>query len=199
MLDVVTGEDGITRCEWGTSAADYLAYHDNEWGRPESDDHRLFEKLCLEGFQSGLSWLTILRRREAFRVAFHGFDYDRVAEMTEHDVERLVQDESIIRHRGKIVSTINNARMAQALVTEFGTLGAYFWGYEPQAPPALAATSPESEAMAMDLKRRGFSFVGPTTLHAFMQAMGIINDHAPQCFAYSEVATERDRFVRPNR
>jgi DNA-3-methyladenine glycosylase I len=197
MLDVVTGDDGVTRCEWGTSAADYIAYHDTEWGRPESDEFRLFEKLCLEGFQSGLSWLTILRRREGFRAAFFGFDYNRVAEMTERDVDRLVQDETIIRHRGKIESTINNARRTQALVAEYGTLGAYFWGYEPEVLRRPAATSPESTAMATDLKGRGFTFVGPTTLHAFLQAMGIINDHAPACFAYAEVETERNSFGRP--
>jgi DNA-3-methyladenine glycosylase I len=197
MIDVVTDDRGITRCEWGTSAADYITYHDNEWGRPHSDDFRLFEKLCLEGFQSGLSWLTILRRREGFREAFHRFDYHRVAEMTEVDVERLVQDTSIIRHRGKIESTINNARMAQELVAETGSLGAFFWRYEPAEPGPLAATSAESTAMARALKQRGFTFVGPTTLHAFMQAMGIINDHARTCFAYPEVDADRAAFVRP--
>ncbi len=198
MPEVVTDEDGITRCQWGTTAVDYISYHDTEWGRPESNEFRLFEKLCLEGFQSGLSWLTILRRREGFRAAFFGFDYNRVAGMTERDVERLVQDEAIIRHRGKIESTINNARMAQALVTEYGTLGAYFWSYEPADYGRPAATSPESKAMAKDLKRRGFTFVGPTTLHAFMQAMGIINDHMPACFAYAEVEAARSRFDRPS-
>jgi DNA-3-methyladenine glycosylase I len=197
MGDVVVGDDDLTRCGWGASSPDYIAYHDLEWGRPEASDRALFEKLCLEGFQSGLSWLTILRRREAFRVAFHGFDYERVAAMTEADVDRLVADQSIIRHRGKIESTINNARRAKALAGEFDTLGAYFWAFEPELPPPLAATSPESTAMARDLKQRGFTFVGPTTLHAFMQAMGMINDHDARCFVYSDVAEERVRFVRP--
>lgn len=197
MSDVVLGDDGVARCSWGASSPDYVAYHDLEWGRPEASDRALFEKLCLEGFQSGLSWLTILRRRDAFRVAFFGFDYERVAAMTEADVDRLVTDQSIIRHRGKIESTVNNARRAEELVGEFGTLGAYFWAYEPMQPPPLAATSPESTAMARDLKQRGFTFVGPTTLHAFMQAMGMVNDHDPRCFAHADVEEERTRFVRP--
>jgi len=199
VTDVVTGEDGVVRCQWGTSAADYILYHDTEWGRPVTDDFQLFEKLCLEGFQSGLSWLTILRRRDGFRRAFHGFDYRRVADMTTSDVDRLVEDTSIIRHRGKIESTINNAHRAQELADEFTTLGAFFWSYEPTVRRDLAATSLESEAMAKDLKRRGFTFVGPTTLHAFMQAMGIVNDHGTGCFAYPQVEAERATFVRPGR
>src|SRR4051794_7604016 len=164
---VVTGDDGVLRCWWGDAPPDYRAYHDEEWGFPVADDHRLFEKLCLEGFQSGLSWLTILRRREAFRRAFAGFDFERVARFTEREVERLLADASIIRHRGKIEATINNARRAQ----ELDSLAAYLWGFERE--PA--------EALARDLKRRGWRFVGPTTVLSFMQAMGLVNDHLPDC------------------
>ncbi len=167
------GSDGHLRCFWGASPDDYLAYHDREWGRPVTDDHRLFEKLCLEGFQSGLSWLTILRKRENFRAAFEGFDFHQVAAYGDREVGRLLGDAGIVRHRGKIESTINNARRARELVDEFGSLAAYFWRWEPDAaarPRELTwrvlreelSQTPESKAMSRDLKKRGWSFIGPT-------------------------------------
>jgi DNA-3-methyladenine glycosylase I len=158
----------------------------------------LFEKLCLEGFQAGLSWLTILKRRDGFRAAFHGFDIERVAAMGDGDVERLLQDTSIIRHRGKIESTINNARRAQEVIAEQGSLGALVWSYEPEPGGSiLEPRTAESTALSKDLKRRGFSFVGPTTAYAFMQAMGIVNDHLPECHAWEEVDRARAEFMRP--
>ena len=191
-------DEGLVRCGWGTLPPDYVAYHDAEWGYPVDDDDRLFEKLCLEGFQSGLSWLTILRRREGFRSAFHDFDYHRVATMTEDDVVRLLGDESIIRHRGKIEATISNAGAAIALVAEAGSLAAFFWSFEPDSTNrVIDVSTPESTAMARELKRRGFRFVGPTTSYAFMQAMGIVNDHDPLCFARPLVEAARAAFVRP--
>jgi DNA-3-methyladenine glycosylase I len=197
--EVSIGDDGVGRCGWGDSTPDYRRYHDEEWGFPVDDDFRLFEKLSLEGFQSGLSWLTILRRREGFRAAFYDFDYLRVAQMTEADVERLLGDESIIRHRGKIEATMSNAGCAIELAAEFGSLGAFFWSFEP--PPRrtadIPATTPESTAMAKELKSRGFRFVGPTTSYAFMQAMGIVNDHIPGCAAGEEAAEARESFIRP--
>lgn len=199
--EIAVGDDGVPRCGWGASSNDYIAYHDTEWGFPVDDDFRLFEKLCLEGFQSGLSWLTILRRREGFRTAFHGFDYHRIAEMGEADVERLLQDEEIIRHRGKIEATINNAIRSIGLAEEWGSLGAFFWSYEPAARRTadIPTTTPESTRMATDLKSRGFRFVGPTTAYAFMQAMGIINDHLPGCATGEEVDQARAAFGRPRR
>jgi DNA-3-methyladenine glycosylase I len=204
---LVEGPDGITRCAWHGNLPDYLAYHDREWGRPVADDIRLFEKICLEGFQSGLSWLTILRKRENFRKAFAGFDFNKIASFTEKDVERLLQDAGIIRHRGKIVSTINNARRAQELVAEAGSLAAWFWRFEPGAderPKTLdwetlraMPTSPTSTLISKELKKRGWSFVGPTTVYAFMQAMGMVNDHIEGCFCRAEVEKERKRFRRP--
>ncbi len=195
---LVTGEDGRSRCWWGASTPDYTAYHDVEWGRPVDDDATLFEKLCLEGFQSGLSWLTILRKRDDFRRVFHDFDHRRVAQMDDSDVERLLQDASIVRHRKKIESTINNARRACEVEDEHGSLGAFFWSFEPATPSAaLVSQTAESAAMAKELKRRGFTFVGPTTVHAFMQAMGMVNDHLEGCFAHDEVETLRRDFTRP--
>lgn len=169
---LITGIDGKVRCRWCGDALDYVAYHDTEWGFPVTSDHRLFEKLCLEGFQAGLSWLTILRKREAFRRAFLGFDFTRVALMTDEDVERLVLDASIVRHRGKIQSTINNARRAIEAVHEFGSLSAYLWSFERK----------DAKTLARALKKRGWTFVGPTTVHAFMQAMGMVNDHLEGCW-----------------
>ena len=196
--EIVILDDGIARCAWGASAPDYAPYHDGEWGFPVDDDRLLFEKLCLEGFQSGLSWLTILRRREGFRAAFHGFDLEAVAALDESDVVVLLQDESIIRHRGKIESTINNAGRAIDLIGEVGSLGAFFWSFEPDpADRVIDTKTPESIALAKELKRRGFSFVGPTTAYAFMQAMGIVNDHLTECAAYEEVETARAVFARP--
>jgi DNA-3-methyladenine glycosylase I len=204
---LVVGEDGKRRCAWGGSAPDYVPYHDNEWGRPVTDDRRLFEKICLEGFQSGLSWLTILRKRENFRAAFAGFDIDKVAKFTDRDVERLLGDAGIIRHRGKIVSTINNAKQARALRKEFGSLAAYFWSHEPprkDRPKKLdlatlraMPTSPASVALSKDLKKRGWTFVGPTTVYAFMQAMGLVNDHLEGCWCRTGIEKMRREFERP--
>ena len=195
--------DGITRCWWPGSDALYQRYHDEEWGVPVTDDHRLFEKICLEGFQSGLSWLTILRKRENFRAAFAGFDFERVARLTARDVRRLLNDAGIVRHRGKIESTINNAKCAVALRDECGSLAAYFWRWQPDAatrPRRLTkealmqlGITPESTALSKDLKKRGWTFVGPTTVYAFMQAMGLVNDHIEGCFRRSEI--ERNRQI----
>lgn len=197
---VVSGEDGVARCWWGVAPQVYVDYHDDEWGMPVGDDRRLFEKLCLEGFQAGLSWLTILRKRPAFRTAFHDFEVGRVAAMGDDDVERLLEDASIVRHRGKIESTINNARCALDVLAECGSLAAFFWRYEPQQPPTvpeLAAETADSRRLAKDLKARGFSFVGPTTVYAFMQAMGLVNDHLPGCDARERCASARAAFIRP--
>jgi DNA-3-methyladenine glycosylase I len=195
------------RCWWCGDDELYVAYHDHEWGFPVVDDRRLFEKVCLEGFQAGLSWLTILRKRDSFRTAFAGFDIERVARFTARDVERLMGDAAIVRHRGKIESTINNARRAKELTGEFGSLAAYFWGWEPvpTARPkkitreilATMPTSVESIAMSKDLKKRGWSFVGPTTIYAFMQAMGLVNDHLHACIVHREVARARATFEPP--
>ena len=195
----------VTRCSWAGSDALYQHYHDREWGRPVTDDTRLFEKLCLEGFQSGLAWITILRKRENFRAAFHGFDLDKVAAMDETDIERLLKDAGIIRHRGKIASTINNAKRALEVQKEFGSLAAYFWSFEPapvQGPivsGSIPAETAASKAMSKDLRKRGFSFVGPTTSYAFMQAMGLVNDHVDACFCRAEAEVERQALKRPSR
>lgn len=193
MSATIAGPDGRLRCRWCMAAPEFFAYHESEWGFPVVDDHRLFEKLCLEGFQSGLSWRTILVKRENFRAAFLNFDFDRIAAFTEADVERLVQDQGIIRHRGKIASVVNNARRAQELVRQEGSLAAYLWRFaEPPGSPATAemvSTSPASIALSKDLKKRGWSFVGPTTVYAFMQAMGLVNDHAQDCVIRAEVET----------
>ncbi len=197
-LEVVVGDDGVSRCWWGDSTGDYRPYHDDEWGRPVDDDHQLFEKLCLEGFQSGLSWLTILRKRPDFRRVFHGFDYERVAAMGDADVQVLLQDATIVRHRRKIESTINNARKAIDLAAEHGSLGAFFWRFEPAVDaPVGASQTAESWAMAKELKQRGFTFVGPTTAYAFMQAMGIVNDHLEGCTARESCEAARAAFDRP--
>ncbi len=198
-MEVVVGEDGVARCWWGASAQDYQAYHDAEWGMPVADDFALFEKLSLEGFQSGLSWLTILRKREDFRRVFHGFDYTVVAKMGELDVKSLLDDASIIRHRGKIEATINNAQKTLEVRAELGSLGALMWSFEPadRVPAELVATTDESKAMAKELKRRGFKFVGPTTAYAFMQAMGLVNDHVAGCEARDRAAAARACFARP--
>jgi DNA-3-methyladenine glycosylase I len=194
----------MNRCWWCGTDPLYVRYHDEEWGAPVTDDHRLFEKICLEGFQSGLSWLTILRKRENFREAFHGFDPDRVARLTARDVNRLLKNEGIVRHRGKIESTINNAKRAQQLRDECGSLAAYFWRWEPdesRRPKRLTqdaltgmATTPESIALSKDLKTRGWTFVGPTTVYAFMQAMGLVNDHVEGCDR--RVAVQKLRTLR---
>lgn len=192
-MELTTGDDGNPRCWWGASSGDYVAYHDTEWGFGVTDDHRLFEKLCLEGFQSGLSWLTILRKRDNFRAAFAGFDPARVAEFGEADVDRLLADAGIVRHQGKIRSTINNAGRALEMIDEFGSLAAYFWPHAEwgDAPAEIAATTETSTALAKDLKRRGWSFVGPTTVYAFMQAMGLVNDHLEGCWVREEAERRR--------
>lgn len=204
---LIEGEDGRLRCWWPGNDEMYQAYHDTEWGRPVTDDTRLFEKICLEGFQAGLSWLTILRKRENFRAGFAGFDIDAVAAFGDRDIARLLGDAGIVRHRGKIESTINNAKRARDLRDEKGSLAAYFWSFEPdpasrpkectrEALMALAKT-PESTALSKDLKKRGWSFVGPTTVYAFMQAMGLVNDHIEGCFIRAEVEAARDALKRP--
>lgn len=202
---IVVGEDGVARCSWADSAPEYRAYHDTEWGLPVSDDVRLFEKLSLEGFQAGLSWLTILRKRQAFRRAFAGFEFERIARFGEQDVARLLADAGIVRHRGKIEAVINNARQAVELVRAEGSLAHYVWRFEPEpraarldrAVLAELAVSTESKALAKDLKRRGWRFVGPTTAYAFMQAMGLVNDHLHGCDARVTVEHAWERFDRP--
>jgi DNA-3-methyladenine glycosylase I len=200
-------DDGLVRCFWAGSDALYLRYHDEEWGFPVADDRRLFEKICLEGFQSGLSWLTILRKRESFRAAFRGFDFEAVARFGARDVARLLKDAGIVRHRGKIVSTINNARRARELAEERGSLAAFFWSFAP-APadrpkrltwPALLTMgkTPASIALSQALKRRGWTFVGPTTAYAFMQAMGLVNDHVEGCSVRERAEAARARFRPP--
>jgi DNA-3-methyladenine glycosylase I len=201
------GDDGVVRCFWGDSPSEYRAYHDSEWGFPVADDRRLFEKLCLEGFQSGLSWLTILRKRESFRQAFAGFDFEQVARFGARDVRRLLADAGIVRHRGKIEATINNAARAVELVEQEGSLAGYVWRFEPDGasrPARLTwavllemAQTPESVALAKDLKRRGWRFVGPTTVYAFMQAMGLVNDHVDGCAAREPAAQARAAFAIP--
>ena len=201
MSATILGPDGQPRCRWCAAAPEFFAYHDTEWGFPVDDDRRLFEKLTLEGFQSGLSWRTILAKRENFRVAFQGFDFHRVAAFTEADVERLLKNEGIVRHRGKIAAAISNARRAQELVKQEGSLAAYVWRFEPKpgklAKPQTASTSEASIAMSKDLKKRGWAFVGPTTVHAFMQAMGLINDHADGCIVREHAARARAAFRAP--
>lgn len=207
MDGLVTGEDGCNRCWWPGAKEDYLAYHDREWGVPVSDDKRLFEKICLEGFQSGLSWLTILRKRENFRAAFAGFDFEKVSQYKTEDIDRLMQNKGIVRYRRKIESVVNNAGRACELAEEFGSLAAYFWQYEPGASArpercdyetlmTLSKTA-ESTAMSKDLKKRGWSFVGPTTAYAFMQSIGMVNDHVEGCEWRDHTKKLRQRFKRP--
>jgi DNA-3-methyladenine glycosylase I len=199
MTTTMPGPDGKPRCRWSGSAPEFPHYHDTEWGFPVSDDHRLFEKLSLEGFQSGLSWRTILAKRENFRAAFHDFDFDRIARFTARDVERLLKNEGIIRHRGKIEAVINNAKRARELAKREGSLAAFLWRFEPKplAKPQVASTSAESIALSKALKKQGWAFVGPTTVYAFMQAMGLINDHAEDCVIRAKVDRARKTFRRP--
>ncbi len=202
---LIQGEDGRLRCWWPGEHADYVAYHDDEWGRPVDDDVRLFEKLCLEGFQSGLSWLTILRKRAHFRAAFAGFDFERIARWNTRSVERLLRDAGIVRHRGKIESVLNNARRTCELIDDTGSLADHVWGYMPaprERPRKLThaelmklTQSAASVALSKDLKRRGFSYVGPTTLYAFMQSMGVVNDHIEGCALRAPVERERRAFL----
>jgi DNA-3-methyladenine glycosylase I len=201
------GADGVVRCSWSGSDPLYVRYHDEEWGFPVVDDRRLFEKICLEGFQSGLSWLTILRKRDNFRAAFRAFDRERVARFAARDVARLLKDAGIVRHRGKIESTINNARRARDLAREHGSLARFFWSFEPQVPdrpkrltwPVLRtmAKTPASITLSKALKTRGWTFVGPTTAYAFMQAMGLVNDHIEGCATRKSVERARSVFQRP--
>ena len=199
------GPDGVVRCWWSDSDDLYRSYHDLEWGRPTADDRRLFEKLILEGFMSGLSWLTILRKRENFRAAFRGFDPAVVARFGARDAKRLMNDAGIVRNRAKIDATINNARRYADLVEEFGSFAAYVWGYAPKPRRKLldrdelmqASTSDEAIAMSKDLRRRGWGFVGPTTVYSFMQAMGLVNDHIRGCAAGAEVQRLRREFTPP--
>lgn len=200
---MVVGEDGRARCPWGATG-DYRAYHDEEWGRPVIEESRLLEKLCLEGFQSGLSWLTILRKRPAFRAAFAGFQAGVLAGFGPADVERLLNDAAIVRHRGKIETTLANARAVVALAETGGSLATLLWSYEPEPlslPPRslqdLPSATPESAALAKELRRRGFRFLGPTTVYAAMQACGLVNDHLVDCFVWAEVEVERRALVRP--
>jgi DNA-3-methyladenine glycosylase I len=203
MSATISGPDGKPRCSWCSAAPEFLGYHDTEWGFPVSNDHRLFEKLSLEGFQSGLSWRTILAKRENFRAAFHDFDFDRIARFTRRDLDRLLKDEGIVRHRGKIEAVINNARRARELVKREGSLAAFLWRYEPDgkqlAKPQTASTSAASVALSKELKKQGWQFVGPTTVYAFMQAMGLINDHVEDCVIRAKVERARKSFRRPGR
>ncbi len=206
-MDVVTGEDGIARCWWGASTPDYCVYHDKEWGTPVRNDKRLFEKICLEGFQSGLSWLTVLRKRENFRKAFKDFDFEKVSRFNSRSVDRLLKDTSIIRHRGKIESTINNAKKACQLAQDWGSLSAYFWSFEPSKhdrPSSFSkkelnkwTESETSRRLSKDLRKRGWKFVGATTSYAFMQAMGLVNDHVEGCDRRQDCAELRERFIVP--
>lgn len=204
---LIGSDDGISRCFWCGQQDDYVAYHDDEWGRPVTDDIRLYEKICLEGFQSGLSWLTILRKRENFRAGFAGFDFRTVAGFGEDDVQRLLADAGIVRHRGKIESTINNARRAIDLVAEAGSLASFIWSFEPRpaerpdrfdrATLMKITKSEASTALSKGLKKRGWSFVGPTTMYAFMQSVGIVNDHIEGCHRRASCEDARVALRRP--
>lgn len=201
MSRIIKGPDGKPRCSWCSAAPEFFDYHDSEWGFPVDDDIRLFEKLCLESFQSGLSWRTILAKRENFRTAFHHFNFEKIARFTQRDVNRLLKDEGIVRHRGKIEAVINNAKRAKELVEQEDSLAAFFWSYEPDeknlSKPQTVSTCEESVALSKELKKRGWKFVGPTTAYAFMQAMGLINDHAEGCIYRAKVEQARKRFKRP--
>lgn len=205
---LLQGEDGRLRCAWAGASAEYLAYHDVEWGRPTGDDDRLYEKLCLEGFQAGLSWITILRKREAFRRNFAGFDVAAVARFGEAEIDRIVADPAIVRHRGKIASAVNNARRVEALRQETGgSFAAFLWTFEPptnERPERLSLewaranpVTPVSTRLSKELRRRGFTFVGPTTTYAFLQSMGFVNDHMEDCCMRGACEAARARFVRP--
>ncbi|MEM1365924.1 MAG: DNA-3-methyladenine glycosylase I [Pseudomonadota bacterium] len=204
---LVEGPDGQPRCWWHGGQPDYMAYHDSEWGRPTADDNALFEKICLEGFQSGLSWLTILRKRDNFRAAFANFEISQVAQFGETEVQACLADAGIVRHQGKIRSTINNAVRAQNVQKEFGSLAAYIWAFEPPAEErphrvtfetvGKLAQTDASQRLSKDLKKRGWSFVGPTTMYAFMQSVGLVNDHLEGCICREVCEDARDAFVRP--
>ena len=199
MSHTLPSADGQDRCFWCHGTPLYVHYHDHEWGFPVTDDQRLFEKLSLEGFQAGLSWYTILAKRENFRAGFAQFDFARVAQFTADDVERLVQDAGIVRHRGKIEAVINNAQRALEMVAQEGSLAAFFWRYQPatvSTGESVPAQTAESQALSKELKKRGWKFVGPTTVYAFMQAMGMVNDHAPGCVTRAPVEQVRKAFKR---
>ena len=201
MSELIKGPDGKQRCQWCNAAPEFLQYHDTEWGFPVVDDQRLFEKLCLESFQSGLSWRTILVKRENFRTAFHNFDFNKIALFKQRDVDRLLKDEGIVRHRGKIEAVINNAKHAQELIKAEGSLAAFVWSYEPDkkqlAKPQTVSTTAESTALAKELKKRGWKFLGPTTVYAFMQAMGLVNDHIEGCVTRKKIEAARKKFSPP--
>jgi DNA-3-methyladenine glycosylase I len=203
MSPVVKGDDGLSRCPWGVSSPEYIRYHDEEWGHPVAEDDRIYEKLCLEGFQSGLSWLTILRKREGFRAAFSSFDPVAIARYGDSDVERLVTDASIVRNRAKILATIDNARAVLALREQGISLAGLVWNYEParkrpvREVDAIPASTPESKALSSDLIKRGFRFVGPTTVYAAMQSLGVVNDHLARCDFRKVCEDERARFNLP--
>jgi DNA-3-methyladenine glycosylase I len=201
MRTTIEGPDGLARCRWSTAAPEFPVYHDTEWGFPVRDDRRLFELMCLESFQSGLSWRTILAKRENFRAAFRDFDFDQIARFAPRDVERLLKNEGIVRHRGKIEAVINNARRARELIKRDGSFAAFVWRYETdaqrRAARRTAATSVESVALSKELRRLGWAFVGPTTVHAFRQATGLINDHVEGCAIRSKVERARSRFRPP--
>lgn len=201
MSNTINGPDGQPRCRWCNAAPEFFAYHDQEWGFPVADDQHLFEKLCLESFQSGLSWRTILAKRENFRAAFCQFDFHKVAKFDEQDVERLLNDAGIIRHKGKILAVINNAQRALEAVEQEGSLAAFLWRYEPDEStlpaPQSQTTSEASIRLAKDLKKLGWKFVGPTTVYAFMQSMGLINDHVEECVSHPKVDQARKQFTRP--
>ncbi|MFK5914653.1 MAG: DNA-3-methyladenine glycosylase I [Woeseiaceae bacterium] len=201
MTSTTVSKDGKKRCSWSDSTDEYRHYHDTEWGFPVKKDIQLFEKVCLEGFQCGLSWRTILTKRENFRAAFLGFDFNKIARFTQRDVSRLLKDAGIVRHRGKIEAVINNAKMAQVMIKEYGSLAAFFWQFEPSkkelAKAQTLTTSDQSIALSKALKKHGWKFVGPTTMFALMQAMGIINDHVKGCITYTKVEQSRKKFKRP--
>lgn len=199
MNPLITFPDGLPRCHWCAATAQYTAYHDEDWGYPVADERRLFEKLCLESFQSGLSWRTILEKRENFRKAFCGFDFHQMAQFDEAHVQRLLANAGIVRHRGKIEAAIHNARRAVELVGQEGSLAAFIWRYEPKtaAQPGTQTQSPESLALSKELKQRGWKFVGPTTAYAFMQAMGLVNDHFAGCAMHEKAEQARQAFKRP--
>jgi len=201
MSTTIKGPDGKPRCKWCEAAPEFFDYHDKEWGFPVADDQHLFEKICLESFQCGLSWRTILAKRENFRMAFHDFDFNKVAKFTKRDINRLLKDEGIVRHRGKIEATINNSKRMQELIKQEGSLASFIWQYEPDpkklGKPQSESTSAESVALSKELKKRGWKFVGPTTVYAFMQAMGLINDHVKNCVIRDKVERVRKRFKRP--
>ncbi len=201
MTDPFIAPDNLPRCRWCGGAPEFLPYHDHEWGFPVADDRRLFEKLCLESFQSGLSWRTILNKRDNFRAAFAQFDFHQVAQFGAAEIERLLQDEGIVRHRGKIEAVINNAQRLLELIDREGSFARFIWRYEPAADslgaPQTQSTSAESVALSKELKKRGWKFVGPTTVYAFLQSMGLINDHTHECVIRDKVSTARQQFVRP--